>query len=118
MLKKAGILVAATAAGLLAVSPLAFAGDKWDGDGGKDGRDGDRQVNRVDNDRESNQLGLVNVGDVNALNDVNVCPAIPVAAGVGNLLGILGGAAAGTADADGAASCVNDDSVNQANLDD
>jgi hypothetical protein len=117
VLKKAGILVAATAAGLLAVSPLAFAGDKWDGDDGRDGRGGDdRQVNRVDNDRESNQLGLVNVGDVNALNDVNVCPAIPVAAGVGNLLGILGGPAAGSADADGAASCVNDDSVNQANL--
>jgi hypothetical protein len=117
VLKKAGILVAATAAGLLAVSPLAFAGDKWDGDG-NDGRDGDRQVNRVDNERESNQLGLVNVGDVNALNDVNVCPAIPIAAGVGNILGILGGPAAGSADADGAASCVNDDSVNQANLDD
>ena len=30
MFKKAGILVAATAASLLAVSPLAFAGDKDD----------------------------------------------------------------------------------------
>lgn len=115
MLKKAGILVAATAAGLLAVSPLAFAGDK----GGYDGDDdGDRQVNRVDNDRESNQLGLVNVGDVNALNDVNVCPAIPVAAGVGNILGILG-SGTGTADADSDdVNCVNDDSVNQANFED
>ncbi|MHA6783654.1 hypothetical protein ACVGOW_22085 [Pseudonocardia saturnea] len=117
MLKKAGILVAATAAGLLAVSPLAFAGDKGGHDGDRD-RDGDRQVNRVDNDRESNQLGLVNVGDVNALNDVNVCPAIPVAAGVGNILGILG---AGSADADADSddvTCINDDSVNQANFED
>lgn len=114
MLKKAGILVAATAAGLLAVSPLAFAGDK-DHDY-RGGNDGDRQVNRVDNDRESNQLGLVNVGDVNALNDVNVCPAIPVAAGIGNILGILGG---GVADADAASddvTCINDDSVNQGNF--
>lgn len=31
MLKKAGIVVAAAAAGLLAVSPLAFAGEKADG---------------------------------------------------------------------------------------
>jgi hypothetical protein len=116
VLKKAGILVAATAAGLLAVSPLAFAGDKDDYRGGNDG---DRQVNRVDGgDRESNQLGLVNVGDVNALNDVNVCPAIPVAAGIGNILGILG---AGVADADADAddvTCINDDSINQANIDD
>lgn len=118
MLKKAGILVAATAAGLLAVSPLAFAGDKggWDGDH-DGGRDNDRQVNRVDNDRDSSQVGLVNVGDVNALNDVNVCPVIPVAAGIGDILGIL---SPGTADADanGVAACVNDDSINQANLND
>lgn len=119
MLKKAGILVAATAAALLAVSPLAFAGDKGgDWGHGHGDSDGDRQVNRIDNDRESNQLGLVNVGDVNALNDVNVCPAIPVAAGIGNILGILGGgtgtAAAGVDDV----TCVNDDSVNQGNFDD
>lgn len=118
MLKKAGILVAATAAGLLAVSPLAFAGDKggWDGDH-DGGRNNDRQVNRVDNDRDSSQVGLVNVGDVNALNDVNVCPAIPVSAGIGNILGLLGGGT-GSAASNGTAACVNDDSVNQANLND
>ena len=33
MLKKAGIVVAAAAAGLLAVSPLAFAGEKGDNHG-------------------------------------------------------------------------------------
>lgn len=117
MLKKAGILVAATTAGLLAVSPLAFAGDKGH-DWGHGGGDGDRQVNRVDSDRDSRQSGLVNVGDINALNDVNICPVIPVTAGIGNLLGILGG---GTASADSdvdPVSCVNDDSVNQAIFED
>lgn len=128
MLKKAGILVAATAAGLLAVSPLAFAGDKDDhyGYGGSEGGteitqidDGD-QTNVVDgDDRESNQFGLVNTGDINALNDVNVCPSVPVAAGIGaNILGILG-SASGEADADADdTTCVNDDSINQGNFDD
>lgn len=117
MLKKAGIMVAATAAGLLAVSPLAFAGDKG-GDWGHGGHDGDRQVNRVDSDRESEQAGLVNVGDVQVIDDANVCPAVPVAAGIGNVLGILGlGAADADADVDDV-TCVNDESINQNNLDD
>jgi hypothetical protein len=117
VLKKAGILVAATAAGLLAVSPLAFAGDKGD-DWGYGGSDGDRQVNRVDSDRELEQAGLVNVGDVQVIDDANVCPSIPVAAGIGNILGILGtGAADADADAD-EVTCVNDESINQNNFDD
>ena len=118
MLKKAGIMVAATAAGLLAGSPLAFAGDKgghWGHDGGNDG---DRQVNRVDSDRESEQAGLVNVGDVQVIDDANVCPAVPVAAGIGTILGILGtGAADADADVDDV-TCVNDETINQNNLDD
>ncbi|MDN5749102.1 MAG: hypothetical protein L0H64_11390 [Pseudonocardia sp.] len=63
MLKKAGIVVAAAAAGLLAVSPLAFAGDT-----GHDhhGHDGDNTVNSVNDDSENS--GLVNVAD----NEVNV----------------------------------------------
>lgn len=102
MLKKAGILIAATTAGLLAVSPLAFAGAGYDDD--------DPQSNTVDADRQNEQRGLINLGDVNALNDLNVCPAIPV--GVGNLLGILGtGEASATSDL----TCVNDDSVDQLN---
>jgi hypothetical protein len=117
VLKKAGICVAAVAAGLLAVSPLAFAGDKGD-HGYGDGGDGDRQVNRVDSDRESEQAGLVNVGDVQVIDDANVCPAIPVAAGVGNVLGILGtGAGEADATADDV-TCVNDESINQNNFDD
>ena len=63
MLKKAGIVVAAAAAGLLAVSPLAFAGDKGD-DWGH--HDGDHAVNSVSDDSET--VGLVNVTD----NEVNV----------------------------------------------
>jgi len=115
VLKKAGILVAATATGLLAVSPLAFASGKGD-HGHHGGDDGDRQVNRIDSDRESEQAGLVNVGDVQVVDDANVCPAIPVAAGIGNVLGILG-----SGDADASAddiTCVNDESIDQNNIDD
>lgn len=64
MLKKAGIVVAAAAAGLLAVSPLAFAGDKGDDWGHRP--DGDHAVNSVSDDSET--VGLVNVTD----NEVNV----------------------------------------------
>ena len=116
MLKKAGILVAATAAGLLAVSPLAFATDKGHDDWDRGGRaDGDRQVNRIDSDRESEQVGLVNVGDVQVIDDANICPAIPIG-GVGNILGILGSgsATAGVEDL----TCVNDESNNLTNIDD
>lgn len=110
MLKKAGIVVAAAAAGLLAVSPLAFAGSKGD-DHGHGG--GDKQVNKVDESREggqNRQLGLINVGDVNALNDnqVNVCPNVQV--GVGNIIGLLG-----AVDQDAEAECTNEDNITQVN---
>lgn len=91
MLKKAGILMAATTAGLLAVSPLAFAG------AGHDDDDDDARLSSAAADPEIEQRGLVNLGDVDILNDVNVCPAIPIA--VGNVLGILGtGEASATSD--------------------
>lgn len=48
MLKKAGIIVAAAAATLLAVSPLAFAGDKGDDDWGHH-HHGDTLVNISEN---------------------------------------------------------------------
>lgn len=74
MLKKAGIVVAAAAAGLLAVSPLAFAGDK----GGSSGSGGqadtasavvsdDDNVNSA-KDESFRNAGLVNVSD----NEINV----------------------------------------------
>lgn len=64
MLKKAGIVVAAAAAGLLAVSPLAFAGDKGHDDGHT--TVSDNNTNAVSDDSENN--GLVNVTD----NETNV----------------------------------------------
>jgi hypothetical protein len=113
-MKKAGIVVAATAASLLAVSPLAFAGDKGGYD--DDGRDGaSSQVNYLDRDRSSEQAGLVNVGDVNALNDVNVCPGVAASVGIGNLLGLLGSGIVGADAENDDITCVNDDSVTQVN---
>ncbi len=112
MLKKAGILVAASAAGLLALSPLAFATDEGDHYEIED----ERQVNRVDDDRVSEQTGLVNVGDVQVVDDADVCPAVPVAAGAGNLLGVLGNGAVSSESGD--VTCVNDESTDQTNIDD
>lgn len=78
MLKKAGIVVATAAAGLLAVSPLAFAGDKG---GDHDGHNGHgkskvEDVNHIDNSNE----GLINVADNNIAVPVNVCDnQVPIA---------------------------------------
>ena len=66
VLKKAGIVVAAAAVGLLAVSPLAFAGEKSHGHGHGHGHGYD-QTNTA---TESSQ-GLVNVSDINANVPVN-----------------------------------------------
>ena len=75
MLKKAGIVVATAAAGLLAVSPLAFAGDH-DGHGR-----GVEDVNSVDG---SNKGGLINVAGNNLSAPVNACDnQVPV-----NVLGV------------------------------
>ena len=74
MLKKAGILVATAAAGLLAVSPLAFAGDDH-------GKTDVEDVNSIDG---SNHGGLLNVAGNNVAVPVNVCDnQVPV-----NVLGV------------------------------
>ncbi|AEA23203.1 hypothetical protein ACFQ34_11315 [Pseudonocardia benzenivorans] len=77
MLKKAGIVAATATAGLLAVSPLAFAGDAgWGGHhhGGAD---------QVNSNKEIHQ-GLVNVSDNNINVPVTACGNdIPV-----NVLGV------------------------------
>ncbi|WP_028925212.1 hypothetical protein [Pseudonocardia acaciae] len=92
MLKKAGIVLAATAAGLLSVSPLAFAGDYNSDDDYKDKdcgscgghshehkkykeyhRDGDRTV----------QSGLVNLNNTGVQVPAQAC---------GNSVNILSGA--------------------------
>ena len=74
MLKKAGIVVAAAAAGLLAVSPLAFAGDK-DDPAHHDHRDhnGHKKVKVEDvNHVDDSNKGLINISDNNvALNACN-----------------------------------------------
>ena len=81
MLKKAGIVVATAAAGLLAVSPLAFAGDKDDHNGhGHHGKSKVEDVNAVDQSNE----GLINVAGNNIAVPVNVCDnQVPV-----NVLGV------------------------------
>jgi hypothetical protein len=76
VLKKAGIIVATAAAGLLAVSPLAFAGDDHGHGHGKI-----KDVNSIDG---SNHGGLLNVGGNNLSVPVNVCDnQVPV-----NVLGV------------------------------
>jgi hypothetical protein len=115
VLKTAGIVVAASAVSVLAISPLAFAGDKDDRDRGGRHKGDSTQVNRIDNERSNNQNGLINLGDVNALNDVNVCPSVAASGGIGNLLGILGSAESEASSDD--VTCVNDDSTTQFNND-
>jgi hypothetical protein len=62
VLKKAGIVVATAAAGLLAVSPLAFAGDKDD----HEGRDHDgKQINKIDDSNRAEGRELVFIADNN-----------------------------------------------------
>ena len=74
MLKKAGIIVATAAAGLLAVSPLAFAGDDH-------GKNNIEDVNSING---SNEGGLLNVAGNNLSAPVNACDNhIPV-----NVLGV------------------------------
>ena len=85
MLKKAGIVVAAAAAGLLAVSPLAFAGDKDDhnGHGHGDKHHGKTKVEDVNSIDGSNE-GLINVAGNNIAVPVNVCDnQVPI-----NVLGV------------------------------
>lgn len=78
MLKKAGIVVAAAAAGLLAVSPLAFAGDKGEHGHGH----GHSVTNNNTNGDESG--GFVNVADNNVNIPIQACHnQVPV-----NVLGV------------------------------
>jgi hypothetical protein len=94
VLKKAGIVVAAAAAGLLAVSPLAFAGDydgDHDGDGGHSHHDGDgHHAKKADCEQDNSskngdtkQSGIVNINNVSAQAPIQACD---------NHIGILDGA--------------------------
>ena len=101
MLKKAGIVVAAAAVGLLAVSPLAFAGDKGDHGHGHQGA-AEKNINNVEGD-ETN--GLINVSGNNVNVPVQACnndvpvnvlgvQVSDVQADLTGALGLLGGASA------------------------
>ncbi|MEQ3550495.1 hypothetical protein WIS52_08435 [Pseudonocardia nematodicida] len=117
MLKKAAFVTAGVTAGLLAVSPLAFAGDYGkEQSGSHHGSAGQNQINTADENRVSSQNGLVNVGDVNALNNANVLSCslnnLDVAASV---LGVLGGQAGNSGDDFAAGEC-SPGSTTQGNL--
>jgi hypothetical protein len=74
VLKKAGIIVATAAVGLLAVSPLAFAGDDH-------GKTKVEDVNSIDG---SNRGDLINLAGNNLAVPVNVCDnQVPI-----NVLGV------------------------------
>ncbi|OLL74211.1 hypothetical protein Ae168Ps1_2599c [Pseudonocardia sp. Ae168_Ps1] len=116
MLKKAGIVTAGVTAGLLAVSPLAFAGDGGHGHG-HGGDVNAKQVNNIDQNDSNRQSGLINVGDVNALNNANVLScslnSVDIAASV---LGVLGGQAVNGEDAPAVSEC-SPGSTSQTNID-
>ncbi|MEN3300333.1 hypothetical protein [Pseudonocardia sp.] len=112
MLKKAGIVVAAAAASLLAVSPLAFAGEK-----GHDKGHHESSISGSDFASKDGK-GLVNVSGNNANVPVQVCnnnvpvnvlgvqvPVEDATAGVTGALGLLG-------DAKNAGSTATDNSDN------
>lgn len=114
MFKKVGIVAATVTAGLLAVSPLAFAGDKGDGWGGHHRGGSPDQVNYSDSSSDQTQNGLINVGNVDALHNVAVCPPIDANVAVG-ILGVLAptGNAVDGSGAEGA--CSAGDTTNQSN---
>jgi hypothetical protein len=76
--KKAGIVISASLAAGLAVAPLANASESPEGD------DDAEQVISGD---DAPQAGLLNLGDLNVLNDLNVCPDVTGNLGLGPLLG-------------------------------
>ncbi len=84
VLKKAGIVVATAAVGLLAVSPLAFAGDKggdWNG-----GHGGDSYSKTHTNTNGDTSGGLLNVADNNVNVPIQACNNdVPIQGGVGQV---------------------------------
>lgn len=116
MLKKAGIVVAAAAAALLAVSPLAFAGDK--------GHDNDGHTTVSDNNTNSvsgdENVGLVNVTGNNANVPVQAlnCNDVPIGGIVGgqvpidNVTAAITGALALFGDAEANSEQTTDNSCN------
>ncbi|MCE3554024.1 hypothetical protein LWC33_21520 [Pseudonocardia sp. RS11V-5] len=109
MLKKAGIVTVGVAASIVAVSPLAFAGDMGhDHHGGHHQSDRDiKNIGAISDDGPSSANGLVAVNALNnadVLKNVNVCPNVDVTAAVSGVLGLLSGPSVAH-DAPQAASC-------------
>ena len=85
MWKKAGIVVSSSLAAVLALAPLAHASPSPEG---KDRGGHAEQV--IGGDDSPQGGGLVNLGPLNLLNGVNICPDVTAVLGLGNVLGILG----------------------------
>ncbi len=84
MLKKAGIVVAAAAATLLAVSPLAFAGDK--GDDGGHGHHHGHESSTTNNNGQSSKGGLINFSNNSLAVPIQACNNdVPIQGGVGQV---------------------------------
>lgn len=96
MLKKAGIVVAAAAATLLALSPLAYAG------GSPEAQNRSEQSAAG---QEEPPGGLIDLDDVEVLSNLNVCPDVNAVVPIGNVLGILGLGAASANVGDAPISC-------------
>ena len=98
MLKKAGIIVAASAAGILAFSPLAFAGSKGDDNGGSRHDNDDKKTSKVvkkDDDGDTKKDNLENECDFsNEGGDVDqgVLGGSSLAGAVGAVTGIAANA--------------------------
>jgi len=93
VLKKAGIITAGVAASLVAVSPLAFAGE-----GHHEKSSSPKNVGVISDGGSSSANGLIAVNalnDAEVLKNVNVC-GVDVDAAL-SVLGILGGQAANDA---------------------
>jgi hypothetical protein len=97
--QKAGIVVTASLAALLALAPLAHAEPSPEGDDGKD--DAEQTITGDDPPQE----GLINLGDLKLLNGVNICPDVTAVVAVGNLLGILGSGTTNVTVADAPITC-------------
>ncbi|OLL74822.1 hypothetical protein Ae168Ps1_3220c [Pseudonocardia sp. Ae168_Ps1] len=70
MLKKAGIIVAASAASLLAISPLAFAGD-YAGDSSKDAKHQGHDGGVIDKDSKGGLVSGLSGNNVNV--PIQIC---------------------------------------------
>jgi hypothetical protein len=72
VLKKAGIIAATAAAGLLAVSPLAFAADDMNNDR-RSGHSQESKSKKEEEEKKKNSEGLIKVENNNVSHPVQIC---------------------------------------------